>query len=762
MARKMLVDAAHLEELRVVVSDNGKIEEFDYQNAEKKSTKGNIYLAKVTRVEPSLQAAFVDYGAQRHGFLPFSEIHPVYYQIPVSDRDKLLEEMCRSHKSKNEKDLKLPNPESDEDEENEEGATDHHEDGESDYDIKDRPQFYRRYRIQEVIKKDQVILVQIEKEERSTKGASLTTYISLAGRYCVLMPNATKGGGVSRKIIDDQDRVRLKKVASEMTNDLEGQGAVIIRTAGSYKTKTEIRRDFQYLQRLWNNIRDHTVKSNAPAFIHEEGDVIKKAIRDLYDSEIEEVLVEGEKAFEDAKNFMKLILPRHITKVKLYEDKLPLFSRYNVEEQIAELYSNQVRLRSGGYLVINHTEALVAIDVNSGRSTGERNVENTALRTNIEAAQEIAKQLHLRDLSGLIVVDFIDMEEINNRKTVERELKHALLKDKAKVQTGRISSFGLLEMSRQRLNQSLLEANTEVCEHCNGRGRIRHTASTAVVVLRAIEREVASSVSGEIHVSASSQLILHILNNKREQLSVLEKKFDGKILLYIDETAGGDGFFIEKKHVQPRKIEEKAPSGIDQAVYQEQEQDDMEIKDDEPPLELTSKQKNLRRSPRNKSGHAKPHNSKAPYHDAKQPSHEHPSAGSSRKIRHGRRDGSHRHRDRDLFSELELVPNDQANQEAADQFYQHELQLDGKTDDRRRSGHDRHKKGGGRNFRGRHAAAPQTPEQVSLNREQKKQSDFAHQVKPAEESEEFNPKVMAERRKQNQSLLKEIWKKIVD
>lgn len=760
MARKMLVDAAHLEELRVVVCDNGKIEEFDYQNTEKKSTKGNIYLAKVTRVEPSLQAAFVDYGAQRHGFLPFSEIHPVYYQIPVSDRDKLLEEMSRAHKSKNEPEHKLRNPKGDEDEED---VIDHDEDGESDYDIKERPQFYRRYRIQEVIKKDQVILVQIEKEERSTKGASLTTYLSLAGRYCVLMPNATKGGGVSRKINDDQDRARLKKIASEMTNDLEGQGAVIIRTAGSYKTKTEIRRDFQYLQRLWNNIRDHTVKSNAPAFIHEEGDVIKKAIRDLYDSEIEEVLVEGERAFEDAKNFMKLILPRHLNKVKLYQDKLPLFSRYNVEEQIGELYSHQVRLRSGGYLVINHTEALVAIDVNSGRSTGERNVENTAVRTNIEAAQEIAKQLHLRDLSGLIVVDFIDMEEMHNRKTVERELKHALLKDKAKVQTGRISSFGLLEMSRQRLNQSLLEANTETCDYCNGRGRIRHMASTAIVVLRAIEREVASSISGEIHVSASSQLILHILNHKREQINTLEKKFDGKIILYIDETAGGDGFFIEKKHVQPRKIEEKAPSGIDQAVYQEQEE--LEIKDDEPQLGPINKRKNFKKPLRNKPVHSKPQQGRpsnqgqSSHQGQEQQAGHQPSSG--RKIKHSRRDGHHRHWDRDAFGELE-VPNAQAHHEAAESFYQHELQLEGKIDDRRRNNHDRHKKNGGRNFRGRHNASPQTSEQVNFNREQKKQSDFAYQAKPSEENEEFNPKVMAERRKQNQSLLKEIWKKIVD
>lgn len=722
MAR-MLVDAAHAEEVRVVVCDNGKIEEFDYQNIDKKSSKGNIYLAKVTRVEPSLQAAFIEFGGQRHGFLPFAEIHPLYYQIPVADKESLLEEMNRSSKPQPEPVENLAS-----DEEGSENAPHSNlGEGESDYDIKDRPQFYRRYRIQEVIKKDQVILVQIEKEERGSKGASFTTYISLAGRYCVHMPNATKGGGVSRKIQDDQDRQRLKKLAAELTNDNDGQGAIIIRTAGAYKTKMEIKRDYQYLLRLWNNIREHTVQSKAPAFIHEEGDVIKRAIRDLYHGEIEEVLVEGKQAYEDAREFMKLILPRHINKIKHYEDKLPLFSRFNVEEKIAELYSNQVRLRSGGYLVINQTEALVAIDVNSGRSTKERNVENTALRTNIEAAHEVAKQLHLRDLSGLIVVDFIDMEDINNRKAVERELKHALSRDKAKVQIGRISNFGLLEMSRQRLNQSLLEANSEVCQHCNGKGRVRHLASTSIVVLRAIEREVAALNSGEVIVSGCLALILNLVNNKREQITALEKKFNGKITFYVDESAGGDGFFIEKKAGSHKKVEEKAPSGIDQAVYIEETPPTPEEEAQEA-ADLKEIMPKEQRGKNNRNFHSKK---------------------IRHKFKHGR-DSQHSGRSVEKATNQAIEENDTSN--SMDVYYQqkneNELASTNNNRDFSRPG----------NRKGRFKKFPKKEPGLADN----KVSAVREVSQMQDEADEISPKEMAERRKKNQSLLKEIWKKIVD
>jgi ribonuclease E len=580
MSKKMLIDAAHHEELRVVVNNNNQIEEFDYQTT-KRSIKGNIYLAKVTRVEPSLQAAFVDYGNLRQGFLPFSEIHPDYYQIPVSDRESLLDELRSARKKARElnsreveeKQVKAENSEVENTESIEEESAEGNENEKpqnlSDEEEEIKLDFHKRYKIQEVIKKDQIILVQVEKEERGNKGASLTTYISLAGRYCVLMPNATKVGGVSRKISDEQDRRRLRKISEEVSDELDGNGAIIIRTAGAFKTKTEIKRDTQYLQRLWDIIREHTLKSKAPAFIHEEGDVIKKALRDLYDNEIEEILVEGSSAFDEAKSFMKMILPKHTSKLKLYDAKTPLFIKYNIESQLAQLHVNEVKLKSGGYIVINPTEALVAIDVNSGRSTSERSVEDTALRTNIEAAREIARQLKLRDLSGLVVVDFIDMEDSRNRKAVEKAFRDALANDRARVQIGRISSFGLLEMSRQRLRQNILEANTEICNHCNGKGRIRAVESSAVVVLRAVEAEIAQFANiNQVVVSGSSALVFYLLNQKREQISKLEEKFGGKLTFYIDETAGGDGFFIETQKVKsPRANDKSAPTSIDHASY---------------------------------------------------------------------------------------------------------------------------------------------------------------------------------------------------
>lgn len=565
MSRKILIDAIHSEEIRLVVSNNNTLEFFDYQNLTKKSTKGNVYLAKVTRVEPSLQAAFVEYGTGKQGFLPFSEIHPDYYQIPASDKQELLKLINLAKQEDSESDHHW-DEEARENKDKEDNvlAT---ESKENNFDSLNRLGFHKKYKIQEVIKKDQVILVQVSKEERGKKGASMTTYLSLAGRYCVLMPNASHAGGVSRKIDDAEERKRLKTVIKEV-NAKDEILSVIIRTAGSYKTKTEIKRDLNYLKRLWDNIRKHTLSSTAPTFIYEEGDVIKKAIRDLYDSDIEEILIAGTEAYKNACGFMKLILPRHIDKVKEYKDTLPIFSKHKMEEQLSSLYSNIVSLSSGGYLVINQTEALVAIDVNSGRSTSERNIESTAVKTNLEAAQEIAKQLKLRDLSGLIVIDFIDMYEAQNRKSVEKVLKTSLNSDRAKIQTGRISEFGLLELSRQRLRPSFSETHLLPCPNCTGRGKVRPLPSTAVAVLRAVESEITTGIFTEIQVSASQELILYLLNNKREEIVNLEKISKSKIILYVDESAGTDCFFIEKNNVVLEKPME-ALAAIDCEPYQE-------------------------------------------------------------------------------------------------------------------------------------------------------------------------------------------------
>jgi ribonuclease E len=752
--RRMLIDAAHPEEIRVVVSNDGSIEEFEYQNA-KRSIKGNIYLAKVTRVEPSLQAAFVDYGMQKQGFLPFSEIHPDYYQIPKDEKEKLMEELANARKKrsrhKEEKPSTLPEMSSeDADILNEiimaepEDVSKNYDEDEHDEDI----QFYKRFKIQEVIKKDQVILIQIEKEERGTKGASLTSYISLAGRYCVFMPNATKGGGVSRKIENHEDRNRLKDIAHEFTDQLGGQGAVIIRTAGGYKTKTEIKRDFTYLQKLWDNIREHTLKSNAPAFIHEEGDVIKKSIRDLYDGEIEEIQVEGAKAFEDAKEFMKLILPRHVAKIKQYNGSAPLFSKFKIDTQLASLYNSQVSLKSGGYIIINHTEALVAIDVNSGKSTSERNIESTALKTNMEAAEEIARQLKLRDLSGLIVIDFIDMEEMKNRKTIERIFKQALDNDRAKIQVGRISTFGLLEMSRQRLRQSFLEANTDVCAHCNGRGRVRPIEATSISVLRAVENETANERCDEALVSGCAQLVHYMLNNKRVEIAELEKKFGGKIVLYTDESAGGDGFFIElkKNPNRPNTQPKQALSNI-HIEHDAEEENSSEISEDIPQSER-------------KAGD-RPNRGR------------HDNRGGRFKKQHGKHHDKNRHHNNQAHSKPEASApevNDDiqpasinATATPASDFLDN-VAADGPKQDRF-GGKRRFKRLGGReNNQGRHHGGghqqrgefrpknPNTPD----NRQPKTQF-------PEESiNEEKFEAEMAVRREKNQSLLKEIWKKIVD
>ena len=592
MAKKMLIDATHAEETRVVVVDGNKVEEFDFESQLKRQLAGNIYLAKVTRVEPSLQAAFVDYGGNRHGFLAFSEIHPDYYQIPIADREALIAEerayaeslrdegeaeaedgdkprkVSRSRRSRSRSKSTAANRESgdivataevdrddvsisgmevvdfDDDAEEVNGAEDAgegealspmetvaetpvdtpaSEDDEEDEDEgsvetvekddtiesvaeeddseevrpvrKPRP---KRYKIQEVIKVRQIMLVQVVKEERGNKGAALTTYLSLAGRYCVLMPNTARGGGISRKITNAADREKLKEIAAEI--DVPDGAGLIIRTAGSQRTKAEIKRDYEYLQRLWEQIRELTLKSIAPAKIYEEGDLIKRTIRDLYSKEIDEVIVAGEAGYRSAKDFMKMIMPSHAKNVKPYAEQLPLFARYQVEGYLSGMFNPAVQLPSGGYIVIGVTEALVAIDVNSGRATKEGSIEQTALKTNLEAAVEVARQLRLRDLAGLIVIDFIDMDERKNNTAVEKRLKDKLKTDRARIQVGRISGFGLLEMSRQRLRPGMLEATTQPCPHCHGTGLLRSDDNVALSILRQLEEEGVRGRSKEVQI----------------------------------------------------------------------------------------------------------------------------------------------------------------------------------------------------------------------------------------------------------------------
>ncbi len=526
--KKMLIDASHPEETRVVViDDKGRIEEFDYESAQRKQLKGNIYLARVTRVEPSLQAAFVDYGGNRHGFLAFSEIHPDYYQIPVADREALLRDEA-VEEVENGARQEGAQPAEDGEEETESVAA---EDALEELPPR-RVNLRKRYRIQEVIKRGQVMLVQVVKEERGNKGAALTTYLSLAGRYCVLMPNTARGGGISRKITDARDRRRLKEIAEELKVP-EGMG-LIIRTAGAQRTRAEIRRDFNYLLRLWENIRDLTLKSTAPKLVYEEGNLVKRAIRDLYTKDIAEILVEGEDAHKEARAFMKMLMPSHVRNIKLYRESIPLFARHEVDAQLDGLFSPVVPLPSGGYLVINQTEALVAIDINSGKSTREHSIEDTALKTNLEAAEEIARQLRLRDLAGLVVIDFIDMEDKRNIRAVERKLKESLKGDRARIQVGRISQFGLLEMSRQRLRQGMLENATRPCPHCFGTGTIRSVSSSALSVLRGIEEHLAArNISeGAFTLRCNPDSAFYILNEKRDHLTGLEHHYG--VSIYVE------------------------------------------------------------------------------------------------------------------------------------------------------------------------------------------------------------------------------------
>jgi ribonuclease E len=540
MTKRMLIDASHPEETRVVVINDHQLEDFDFESSNKKQLKGNIYLAKVTRVEPSLQAAFVDYGGQRHGFLAFSEIHPDYYQIPQADRKYLRDPGPPD--ANGEDDGPAPEAAAGNGAAVDEGgeapvavSTDPEEEAADDFDeqARQRSRLLRGYKIQEVIKRRQILLVQVVKEERGNKGAALTTYLSLAGRYSVLMPNTGRGGGISRKIANPADRSRLKTIARELEVP-EGMG-LIIRTAGQARSKLEIKRDYEYSLRLWNDIRDLTLQSVAPCTIHEEGALVKRAIRDLYSRDVDEVLVEGEEGYRTARKVMTMLMPSRARRVKLYKDELPLFHRYGVEEQLDTLHQPDLSLRSGASIVIHTTEALTAIDVNSGRSTRERNIEETALKTNLEAAEEIARQLRLRDIAGLVVIDFIDMGEMRNQRSVERRLRDHLKSDRARIQLGRISAFGLMELSRQRLRPSFQELSTQLCPTCRGSGAVRSVGSAALQALRAIEVEGSKGNALPLAVTLPLPAALYLLNQKRDRVIALEQRYAMSIGIDVDE-----------------------------------------------------------------------------------------------------------------------------------------------------------------------------------------------------------------------------------
>ena len=652
MATRMLIDARHPEETRVAVLKGNRIEEFDFESAEHKQIKGNIYLAKVTRVEPSLQAAFVDFGGNRHGFLAFSEIHPDYYQIPKEDREQLLaeeaaaaEEEAALHAAEDEDGdddegaladedgseafadsmagdelEEIDTSEKDEvstiedghvengDEEGEDddaGGEDSDDDaGDDDGETDEKPRrgrrgrgrrqgqsrkggrsrakevdevrakrqaLRRRYKIQDVIQRRQVLLVQVVKEERGNKGAALTTYLSLAGRYCVLMPNSSHGGGISRKISNASDRKRLKQMISEMA--LPKSMGCIVRTAGLQRTKTEIKRDFDYLARLWDEIRERTLTSSAPALIHSDSDLVKRAIRDIYNREIEEVVVEGEQGYKAAKQFMKLLMPSHARRVKAYSDPVPLFQRYGAEDQLSAMYEPVVQLKSGGYLVINPTEALVSIDINSGRSTKEHGIEQTALSTNLEAAREIARQLRLRDMAGLVVIDFIDMEYNSNTRKVERAMKDALKHDRARIQVGRISGFGLMEMSRQRLRTGVLEATTRECPHCDGTGLVRTASSAGLSALRLIEDEAAKGKGTVITLYASSEAAIYLLNAKRADLTEIGTRYGVTVEVVPEGEDEGAKMRVSSSGPRPASIPKFEPIVDDMADDEEIEEE---------------------------------------------------------------------------------------------------------------------------------------------------------------------------------------------
>jgi ribonuclease E len=599
--KRMLVDAIHPEETRIVVTSGNRLEEFDFESAQRRQLRGNIYLAKVTRVEPSLQAAFVEYGGNRHGFLAFSEIHPDYYQIPVADREALLrdeEEQDHAEATELEPSIRLPvgveEPDAEEDTQDMEGAHSHIEQapssgadtveslGGSDTMEEEAPQRRRnhKYKIQEVIKRRQVMLVQVVKEERGNKGAALTTYLSLAGRYSVLMPNTARGGGISRKITSAADRKRLKDIVGDLEVP-QGMG-IILRTAGASRTKAEVKRDFEYLTRLWENVRSLTLRSQAPCLVYEEGSLIKRTIRDLYNKEIDEVYVAGEDAYREAKDFMRMIMPSHAKNVQLYKDDQPLFSKYAIEHQLDSMFSPQVTLPSGGYIVINPTEALVSIDVNSGRATKEHNIEDTALQTNLEAAEEISRQLRLRDLAGLIVIDFIDMVENRSNRAVERKLKDCLKNDRARIQVGRISHFGLMEMSRQRIRFGVVESSTHICPTCAGTGIVRSVESLALMVMRQVEDHVLRRPGQSINVRVPIDVALYILNTKRDTLTALEDKYLLSITVTADGKLNGSDFVIDKGEQRVHHhIERPAAEHVRVDTAAMEEIDDEDIADEE-------------------------------------------------------------------------------------------------------------------------------------------------------------------------------------
>ena len=670
MPTRMLIDARHQEETRVAVLKGNRIEEFDFESADKRQIKGNIYLAKVTRVEPSLQAAFVDFGGNRHGFLAFSEIHPDYYQIPKEDREALLaaeaevaEEEQRLRAEEEERG-EMPGDEYDAEDESAEALAEDlaedgleevdtsdkddvatieegHLDGDDDEDEDDRDDadesdaksrgrgrrarggrrqgkggrtrakevdearakrmaLRRKYKIQDVIQRRQVLLVQVVKEERGNKGAALTTYLSLAGRYTVLMPNSSHGGGISRKINSASDRKRLKQVVSDLS--LPRSMGLIVRTAGLSRTKTEIKRDFDYLARLWDEIRENTLASAAPALIHSDSDLIKRAIRDIYNREIEEVVVEGEEGYKSAKAFMKMLMPSHARRVKQYADPVPLFQRYGAEDQLKAMYDPVVQLKSGGYLVINPTEALVSIDINSGRSTKEHNIEQTALHTNLEAAKEIARQLRLRDMAGLVVIDFIDQEHHSNTRKVERAMKDALKNDRARIQVGRISSFGLMEMSRQRLRTGVLEATTRECPHCDGTGLVRTASSAGLSALRLIEEEAAKGKGSKIRLAASTEAAVYLLNEKRGELVEIEQLYGVTVEVVPEGEDEGAKMTVSSHGPKPKDT----PRFETLAIEDEEEDDEVETddadgeEDDDRPLKKRRRRRGGRGRNKNK------------------------------------------------------------------------------------------------------------------------------------------------------------------
>ena len=745
MPNKMLIDATHPEETRVVVLRGHRVEEFDFESASRKQLRGNIYLAKVTRVEPSLQAAFVDYGGNRHGFLAFSEIHPDYYQIPVADRQALIAEDERAQRAaeaeadhragrrharrerasdrvrdevksepvesaqpestqtegaQSESDVEAmtaaseqmappagsvgePMPDaglpveiatesnpaeqpadappttigaeapielaaletssasepvptvgeefnSDEThgaetadtsalEKNDGDSHDievghnitevngHGAEGEEEIvesvggadameEVPERmPRLRRQYKIQEVIKRRQVMLVQVVKEERGTKGAALTTYLSLAGRYSVLMPNTARGGGISRKITSADDRRRLKEIAQELEVP-EGMG-VILRTAGAARTKTEVKRDFEYLLRMWETVRDLTLKSTAPMLVYEEGSLVKRSIRDLYNKDIEEILVAGDDAYKEAKEFMRMLMPSHAKNVKSYRDNLPIFTRHGIESQLDAMFTPVMQLRSGGYIVLNQAEALVAIDVNSGRATREHHIEDTALKTNLEAAEEVARQLRLRDLAGLIVIDFIDMDEKRNNRAVERRLKECLRHDRARIQVGHISHFGLLEMSRQRIRSSVLESSTEKCPHCGGTGHVRSVSSVALQLLRSLDEMLLKGATHNLTVRTRSEIALYLLNHKRAHLRALEERFRIVIMVNADATVEGQVSFVIEKGEQVHSLEQAKALALQPATAVPAPVDDEEDEDDFEADDVTESEESVAAAP---------------------------------------------------------------------------------------------------------------------------------------------------------------------